>query len=480
LHFYKPFPSLILFFVLACVLRFFSFFPSVIDQDESTYIVIADALLQGYTYQVDFVDTKPIGMFILLAMWQALFGSALFGIRLFAALVLGLTAWFLYRARLSGGSRQEAALASGVSYLFLNSIFTFYGVSPNTEIFFNLFVAWALWIFWSKSSKGMYLITGLLLGVGFVIKYVVMFDGIAWGLFLLAMAVGGHITLRVALTRSVLMAVGAAIPFSMVLLIYWLNGYDQVFWFYSLTVPGRYPESSTLWSYLKFTLDYVLRFLPITLFFIVAWLRTESTNLQRRFAMWWAAGSLTAVLVTGKFYGHYFVQFSLPFAYWAGTFFSLRTQETPRWLRWVRQPRWGLPALGILVLANAIMQYKDYYLRNDLPQTVADYLKPRLQPGDRVYLSHDQITYHLLGQLPLIRYVHPSLFWDPDHIAAMEIDVNREVKYLMDEAPRYLVLRHPLPDGRLDDWVETAYTLIERTDSRTSIYQRRDTAPDMQ
>ncbi|MDV7401415.1 glycosyltransferase family 39 protein, partial [Arthrospira platensis SPKY1] len=91
------------------------------------------------------MDTKPIGIFGLLALWMACFGPSIWGIRLLATLVLALTSWLLYCAKRAGGSTPAAALAAGVLYLFLNSIFTFYGVSPNTETFFNLFVALALW-----------------------------------------------------------------------------------------------------------------------------------------------------------------------------------------------------------------------------------------------------------------------------------------------------------------------------------------------
>ena len=44
---------------LSLVMRFFSFFPSVMDHDESTYLVIADALRHGDVYLRDVIDTKP-------------------------------------------------------------------------------------------------------------------------------------------------------------------------------------------------------------------------------------------------------------------------------------------------------------------------------------------------------------------------------------------------------------------------------------
>ena len=117
----RPVFILLIFLALALTLRFFSFFPSVIDQDESTYIVISDALLNGYTYQVDFVDTKPIGIFWVLAGLQWLFGPSIFGLRLAASVILAVTAFFLYRAKLVYGSSPGAALAAGVLYLFLNN-----------------------------------------------------------------------------------------------------------------------------------------------------------------------------------------------------------------------------------------------------------------------------------------------------------------------------------------------------------------------
>jgi hypothetical protein len=55
----------VLLILWSVILRFFSFFPAVISHDESTYLVIARGLLEGKTYFVDLIDTKPIGIFVL-------------------------------------------------------------------------------------------------------------------------------------------------------------------------------------------------------------------------------------------------------------------------------------------------------------------------------------------------------------------------------------------------------------------------------
>jgi 4-amino-4-deoxy-L-arabinose transferase-like glycosyltransferase len=469
----RPLHILLLYLALGLALRFFSFFPSVIDQDESTYILIADALRQGHQYQVDYVDTKPIGIFGLLALWMACFGPSIWGIRLLATLVLALTSWLLYCAKRAGGSTPAAALAAGVLYLFLNSIFTFYGVSPNTETFFNLFVALALWLYWRRPPAWGYFLAGLSLGLGFVIKYVVLFDGLAWGLFLLWQAYRRQTSWAAAWRQSLLMALGAALPFLALMLYYQQNNQLENFWFYTFTVSSRYPDSQPLWGYVKFVLDFALRFLPVTIFFALMAGHRQTAGPLRQFALLWSSFSLLAILLPGKFYGHYFIQFLLPFSFLAGEFFGLRRQQLPAWLRWVRHPRLGSALLAILLLANGFFQYQDYYRKRDYPREIAAYLQARLRAGETVYLSNDQIAYHLLGLLPPTRYVHPTLFWSPRHIAALEIDVEQEVARIKAQNPRFVVLRQPLPDERFDAWIEQEYTLAERIGQRLEVYERR-------
>ena len=469
----RPVFILLIFLALALTLRFFSFFPSVIDQDESTYIVISDTLLNGYTYQVDFVDTKPIGIFWVLAGLQWLFGPSIFGLRLAASVILAVTAFFLYRAKLVYGSSPGAALAAGVLYLFLNSTFTFYGVSPNTETYFNLFTALALWLYLDRPrASWAYLGIGLLLGIGFVIKYVVLFDGLAFGLFLLWLAYQKKESWGRALSHSLLMAAGAALPFLALLAWYQQQGQLDELWFYTFTVSSRYPEQKPLLDYFKFFLDFNLRFLPAAFFFYYALFNKYVPLGQRQFGLLWSGLTLVAVLATGKFFGHYFIQFMLPFCFVAGEFFGLERDQLPRWLRWTRTPRIGYPALAILLLANGVFQYQDYYLKRDYPREIAGYLQARLQAGEIFYSSNDQITYHLMGQLPPIRYVHPSLFWEPQHIAALEIDVDKEMEQLMARRPRFLLLRQPMEDGRFEPWLQD-YELTEMIGKRIEVWERK-------
>jgi 4-amino-4-deoxy-L-arabinose transferase-like glycosyltransferase len=92
---YSPWQILLLFCLLAVILRFFSFFPSVIDHDESTYLEIARMLLSGKLLYVDMVDIKPPGIFLILAFFQWIFGYSIFVMRLLTALWIALTAFMV-------------------------------------------------------------------------------------------------------------------------------------------------------------------------------------------------------------------------------------------------------------------------------------------------------------------------------------------------------------------------------------------------
>ena len=459
-------PTIVLgiFLLTGFALRFFSFFPTVIDHDESTYIVIADLLMKGYTYQVDFIDTKPIGIFLVFAALQKLFGSSIIMMRAVATAIIAFTSFFLYKAKRKDGSSHAAALAAGVIYIFLNSIYTRYGVSPNTETYFNLFTALALWLYFSKGEWWKYTLAGLSLGVGFILKYVVLFDGVAFGLFLLWLAYRGEYKWGKAWLNSILMASFAAIPFILVLAYYYNIGYLEDFWFHTFIVSGRYPSSRGGLYYVEFFIQFFLRYLPITVFFILALWSKHIPSSSKKFGICWSIFVLMAILIPGNSYGHYFIQFMLPFSFLAGSFFEIEKEYLPRWISWIRQPKVGYSLLGVLFIAHLFFQKKDYLDKPDYQLYTANYLNAHLEEGDRIYMAEDHIVYHLTGQVPLTKYVHPSLFWEQKHIKALEMPLKEEIDRIKAAQPRYLVFRLPyedLKDDRFNSFRENYYHPVD-------------------
>ncbi|MBV6653467.1 MAG: glycosyltransferase family 39 protein, partial [Mameliella sp.] len=459
---------------IAVAIRLISFFPSVIDHDESTYLVIADAIAQGYTYQIDYVDTKPIGIFLILAALKALLGNAIWGYRLVAALVLGITSFLLFRAKRIQGSNWAASFSAGIIYLILNSLYTRYGVSPNTETYFNLFTAAALILFFRYRSFSAFFAVGLLLGISFVIKYVVLFDGLALGGFLVIQALRKEENVVMAFSRALTMALGAAIPFALVIGYYYQLGAFDRFWFHSFTVAGRYPSSREFSHYLIFFFEFFLRFLPVTVLFVIALLNKKVAPGIRQFGMVWSAFVLFSVLIPGNAFGHYYIQFMLPFSYLAGEFFGLDKAAAPRWLRWMRDPKIGYTLLGLLFITHLFLQKKDYLDRPDNVRVAAEYINARINPDETLYTQEDQAIYFMTDRLPLIPYVHPSLFWMEKHIAAMEINVDQEVAKIKAAKPRFMVFRHPVEETRFTEYREAHYEEVANIDDYVVIFERKD------
>ena len=411
-----------------------------IDHDESTYIVISDALLEGATYQVDYIDTKPIGIFLIFSALQSLFGPSIVLLRLATALVVAATAFLLHCATLRAGSTREAGLAAGIIYIILTSSFAFWGIAPNTEVFFNLFTAMAVCLCLGSTRTPYCILAGLSLGLGILIKQVVVFDAIALGLFLVLRSHARDQGWRTGLGSSLALAAGMVIPFLATLGLYHRMGHLEDYWFLSYQVPTRYPSAREALFYLHFSADFFLRFLPVTLLFLVALTSRSVSRITREFGLLWSVAALVAVLLPGRYFEHYFVQFMLPFSFVAGSFFAIRTDRLPAWTRWTRKPSVGLGLLGLVVVISIGLQARDYTRQPDYPRQVANYLAPRLREGDRLYAQKHVIAYHLLDRLPPNRYVHPSLLLERRHVEAMEIDVAEEMDRIESARPRFLIL----------------------------------------
>lgn len=443
---------------VSVVLRILSFFRAVIDHDESTYIVIADSLRAGATYWVDVVDVKPIGIFLLFAGLQNLFGDSIFVMRLLAALFLALTAFFLIETKIKLGGTFRAAWASGVIYLFLNSLFTFYGVSPNTETFFGTFVIIAFWLALSFPRPLPTLLAGLLLGYGFIIKYVVLFDGVVLGLFLLVSWIQSRVWSVQKLVNLVLLAVGFVLPFAGLFGYYTALGQQETFLFHTFEVSSRYPVSASWQEYLTSVVDIHLRFLPVVFFFYVAVLNRQTLAVFKQLGILWLLLVCIPIYLPGKFFGHYFIQLFLPISLLAGEFFALPESSRPKFSRVLLQPRVGYALLAVLVVANWIMQKKDYIDRPDAPTRVATELKTQLKPEDQLYVgNYHPILYHLLDKQSPTPYVHRGLLWTPEHRHALNINLDKEVQHILNQQPDVVVVQDSMESTLLNTVLRRDY-----------------------
>ncbi|MEM9928631.1 MAG: glycosyltransferase family 39 protein [Bacteroidota bacterium] len=455
---------LLLFILAAIACRWGSFFISVINHDESTYIVIANEILNGKIYLRDLIDTKPIGIFWIYAALIKLTEGSIFGLRLAAAVVVGVGGWGLYLACLRALQSERAGVAAGVIYVISCSIFTYYGISPNTEIFFNLFTIAAVALavaprlpaaasdpFWHWP------VAGLLLGLAVIIKPFAAAEALAVGLFMVWFY--GRTKAYGKVIGAGLLLVGAfTLPLLFVFNYFRQLGLTDELYFYTFDVSSAYPIELPWYLRLKYMGDYLLRYAPFVILgasaLVQCWRQKsrEKVNWGLYLCLQFVLVTIV-VLLTGKRFGHYQIQLHPVIALWAALWWApgvtifdrLRTDKLRKLVPYL---------LVGLALFLGLSRYFKYAKKSDEPTAIAQYFQDRLAPGETFFLINGwQISYHLLDRRVPTPYVHSSLLFLAHHVKAFQIDELAEAeRILADDTVKYLVKR------RVDANAETPFT----------------------
>ena len=257
-----------LLFMATLWMRWPSFKHSVIDHDESTYIIIGEALWNGKLLYTDVWDTKPAGIFLLFGFVLKVFNGSIFTIRMLATLAISFTAFYLYRAKRNWNYSHVASLTSGVTCVVMCSAHQF-GLPAHIELFFMPCVAMALWLLSARDTLINATVAGLVLGLGFIIKYVALFDIIPLALIFLitplwcAWRQQSDSTIN-HLKKVCLFTIACILPFAFLHLAFLITGNFEDFYQATYVIPRRYVNSGTpenTWRMIKSFHHIYLQFL---------------------------------------------------------------------------------------------------------------------------------------------------------------------------------------------------------------------------
>jgi len=176
------------FFVAAAIIfRAPTYLFSELNWDEALYRLMADSLLRGHAPYTEIWDRKPVGVFVVFAGIQGLFGSDILALRLVASIGVGTSAFFLaLLARRIFSDGPLTGVLAGLFYILYS--LRNGGDAINTELVFTPFyLAGAVILFRSAEYEGRKLFVsafcaGLLAGIAVQIKYVVIFDILAFAI----------------------------------------------------------------------------------------------------------------------------------------------------------------------------------------------------------------------------------------------------------------------------------------------------------
>ncbi len=462
--------------VFAIGFRFFTFFPSVIDHDESTYLVIANELLKGQHYWLDIFDTKPIGIFLLYAGFIKIAGHSIFFLRLLTAIWIGLTAWLIHDIQRKWCPSGPGPWLSGMFYLGMISLYTFYGASPNTETYFSSLAILAIWLVFRWSWQWWsFILAGFSLGFALIIKQAVLFDAVALGLFLLWMIISQKRKPLKQLMQLGTMTVISVVPMLAVMLWYIQMDALDVFIDYQFFLPGRYLENahrSFEWLMIP---DFFLRYLPMTILAVVAVTRLTIKRMPViGFYLLWLFLALIGALVPKNAFGHYVVSMIPALALLAGLAWHPDT-VLPRWMHWLRNTRVGYGILAVFLFLNAILQYNDYIVKPDPMRVACEMIRASGIPDPVVYTgtTNYQILYFLLDCPPPVAYPHPSLLFDDRFRTVLHIDTIGEYNKVEAIQPDYCFFDLTQPTGMFSDFLSEAYLPVDTFSGKAVMYRRK-------
>ncbi|MDE5103882.1 MAG: glycosyltransferase family 39 protein, partial [Trichodesmium sp. St19_bin2] len=304
-----------------------------LDKDESIYILGADSLLNGNLPYTEIWDNKPPGIFILFSLAMLIFDRSIVSIRIISILATTFTSYFLYRigATIDQKQGEKIGLLAGVLY----AIFSLHndGAAANAEIFFAPFVTVGFLLLFRNrqlSNIKVFMI-GLIFGIGMQIKYLVMMDTLALVLLgtwfrkerkIKEKEKEGLIKiLNSTLKFYIIFGIGLILPAIFIAFIYQFYGYFDEYIYATLSANSKYVAmldfsfSDLLSRLRKQVLGNILLWLclfwsPIYFFVFARGKFKQERNLIYLFL--WFSCAFLAVLLSKRFYNHYFLQLLPP------------------------------------------------------------------------------------------------------------------------------------------------------------------------
>jgi hypothetical protein len=422
--------------------------------DESAHLVGSLTLLDGGRLYVDFVDNKPPLLYAAYAAAQAFLGRGLASVRLVAVLlVIPLTA--LAASAFFGHDRR--GVLAGLVYVLLSAAMVPEDALPvHSELLMLLPAAWAVVLLKdhaaSARSPWRDFVAGGLLGAAALFKPTAAFWLVAAPVALLAQARGAR-GLGAAARAFGLAAAGFALPLAATAVAFERAGDLQELVERAGFANLRYVGASL--PPLEWAARAARGALP--------WLAATS-------AAWWAyargrrAGargfraslvdalvlcSLPAVLLGGRFYGHYFLQLLLPLCLGAGAGLARLDRAARAALGVIVVVGLGFAAANAwLVLARDDVVEDTFPLHRDVAAFLRQdpcypdatlfvwglaprlYVETRLRPASRFVLPQDTVSGHRPGRAAIASPTHQE-----DRRLLLDDLERSSATYILDLAP---------------------------------------------
>ncbi|WP_233131694.1 ArnT family glycosyltransferase [Robiginitalea sediminis] len=463
---------LALYTLVSVLLRLPFFFRDYVDRDESTFILMGQAWVDGHLPYTFLWDVKPPLTFLFYTGVIALFGKNMLVLRLIGALVVALTAWFVYKLALKYAPGRQALVAGGLCIYLLSLFGSIQGVMSEHLLMGSLMAGCYFLV--RERGMGDYLLAGTLFGVALMIKINIAFALLGTGLWLLVYWWRNN-PIPSILGRSLALVLPGILVVGATLLPYLWTDQASLWWDSVILAPLGYTEGkgSSLFALLGFN-----GLLAAFLIWAFASRRLSWSDPGLAVMALVVLGVVLSFLKAGRVNSHYLIQVYPPLLVLLAAL-----------LQAYKPQKWVLRAVLGLALLLPVESYLEYVhiIRyrmargtwfNGEGYSVPDYLRKAGANTENILFLEYHIGYWVLDRYPPSKAAtHPSNlckdemfpYYNAPRATAME-----ELHFLMDSVrPPIVVTRlnrrifdksHVEENAYMENVLETQYEIMEVVD----------------
>ena len=493
------------------IVRLPFFFEADVGWDESTFILVAQAFLDGDLPYTKLWDLKPPLAFTAFTIPIVIFGKSITGVRLFGALCLALAAFFVFQTSRRFVSKR---LAFFLSCLVIMAVSTMPGgQAVLTEHIAIVPLTWAMALaaLPALTIQRAFFI-GCLIACACMVRLNLGVVALFYGLCVLLYY--KYETLGRRLSCAVVYALGGLVVVFLTLLPYLLTGQSMLWWDSVVIAPLKYSNeqygivevffkqaahSLGIYKrgeniYTAQTATGLMLWLPALFGFYLLKTNWSQLDRQQRSLFLMAAVYFTSVglsiIVGGAAHAHYLIQLMPSAALLAALTYGKITQRLGR-------PPLIVFAVCILTgfaLRPIVGQYRTLAEQLETSDRmlfgpaveITDFLRRHCPGKPLPYFFTDHIAYWFMGVLPPTKVAHPSSVGREyllSFINGYPTSSAQEIKNIFSQKPDYIIkhaevwyLRgHEDALKLLEKRIELDYTKIA-TIRKREIYERRGIA----
>ena len=428
-------PVLLLFAAFA--LRAWQFGNPLIQSDEQFYLLVGQRMWEGAWVYSDIWDRKSVGLFLLYALFAKL-GGGVYVYQIAATLFAAATAWAIACIARRWTSDRAAACAG---LLYLGALNLIGGDGGQSPVFYNLPMVLAAYCVLRVLEerdlrRGILLgaVAMLCAGIALQIKYTAVFEGVFFGLVLMAWLWRRGAGVPMVLGVAAAWALIALVPALALLAVYVASGRGDDFVyanFVSFFARGDVGIARQLGRLVHMVLILSPVLVAAIAGTVIAWRRAAGISPDVRFCTLWLCASVAGLFLLGDFYDHYALPVLVPAAIAAAALFDAEGK-----LRW----------LGYVTVAYAIVAGAWHIAGNRRSYGTGEDLAPFVKavgqnPAGCLYIYQGPSSlYSLTRSCLLTRYIYPSHLSHVKERDALGISQGGELKRLMAQSPRFVLI----------------------------------------